>query len=150
MFISRLKMVYTQLFKEILRRDIVARNIISDKDWPTIKNRIQISFANENIFVEKMQLANFNSSIEIYNNVSETQGRLFSVSTIMRNVFRMSDEEIEEEIDKIEAEKKNPKFKAFYESESESSDDSWGSSFNEPEPEKPEEPDPEPDEETEQ
>ena len=147
MFISRLKMVYTQLFKEILRRDIVARNIISDKDWPTIKNRIQISFANENIFVEKMQLANFNSSIDIYNNVSETQGRLFSVSTIMRNVFRMSDEEIEEELDKIEAEKKNPKFKAFYESEgSEDSDDSWGSSFSESEPEEPKEPEPEPEE----
>ena len=114
MFVSRLKMVYIQLFKEILRRDIVARNIIADKDWGAMKNRIQIAFANENIFVEKMQLANFSSSIEIYNGVADTQGRLFSVSTILHNVFRMSDEEIEAELDKIEAEKKNAKFAAFY------------------------------------
>ena len=138
MFVSRLKMVYIQLFKEILRRDIVARNIVSDKDWPTLKNRIQISFANENIFVEKMQLANFNSSIDIYNNVSETQGRLFAVSTIMHNVFRMSDEEIAEEMEKIEAEKKDPKFKAFYENSEEDSDfggSGWDSEPEEPEPE---------------
>lgn len=114
MFISRLKMVYVQLFKEILRRDIVAKNIISDKDWVTMKNRIQVSFANENIFVEKMKLANFSSSIDIYNNVSDTQGRLFSVRTIMRNVFHMSDEEIEAELKKIEEEKGDPMFKQFY------------------------------------
>lgn len=114
MFISRLKLVYAQLFKEILRRDIIAKNIISDKDWSTLKNRVQIAFANENIFVEKMKLANFNSSIDIYNNVADTQGRLFSVRTIMRNVFHMSDDEIQEELEKIEAERNDPKFKQFY------------------------------------
>ena len=143
MFISRIKMVYVHMFKEILRRELVARNIIRDQDWSTIKNHIKVAFANENIFIEKMKLANFNSSIDIYNNVSDTQGRLFSVQTIMNNVFRMSDTEIEQEMDKIAAEKKDPRFAHFYEGEGGDDDDSdsgWGD-FGPDSSEEPEEPD---------
>lgn len=37
------------------------------------------------------------AGIDIYNNIAETQGRIFSVRTIMRNVFRMSDEEVSQD-----------------------------------------------------
>lgn len=114
MFISRLRMVYTGLFREILRRELVARNIIKDQDWHSIKDHIRIIFANENSFIEKMKLNNFSSGVDIYNSVAETQGRLFSVRTIMQNVFHMSDDEIAEELKKIEEEKADPKYAKFY------------------------------------
>lgn len=117
MFISRLKMVYVNLFTELLRRELVSRNIIKDTDWNTMKKHIEITFANENLFIEKMQLNNFNTKVDIYNNVRDTQGTLFSVNTIMKTVFNMSDEEIETELKKIEKEKKDSRFAAFYKEE---------------------------------
>lgn len=138
MFISRIKMVYTHLFKEILRRELVSRNIIKDQDWGRIKTHLKITFANENIFIEKMKLANFSASVDIYNNVADTQGRLFSVQTIMQNIFHMSDDEIAAEMDKIAAEKKDKRFKGFYEDSGGYDDgDDWGSNYDEPEQHEP-------------
>jgi len=48
--------------------------------------------------------------------VSEYAGKLFPVETILKDVFKMTDEEIEQNFEKIKAEEKNPMFSKFYQS----------------------------------
>jgi len=53
--------------------------------------------------------------LDIYSSASEFQGKIFSHKRIMKDVFRFTDEEIDMHLSEIEKERKDPKFKSFYE-----------------------------------
>ena len=107
------------MFKEVLKRECVATGIMTEKEWEDRSNNIEISFIKENKFIEKMKLDNFMNKIEIYTTASEHQGKLFSINTILKEIFRYSDEEIEEEFKKIQEEEKNPLYDKFYNADDE-------------------------------
>ncbi len=119
MFISRIRQVYSSLFKEILKRDVIAKGIMKESEWEEKEELIEISFSNENKFIEKMKLDNFMSKIEIYATAQEYQGKLFPVQKILKDIFRMDDKEIEENFKEIQKEEKDPLFTKFYKSDEE-------------------------------
>jgi len=114
MFISRIRQVYSSLFKEILKREIISTGVMSEQEWDDKEDLISISFVNENKFIEKMKLDNFMSKLEIYQTASEHQGKLFSVNTVLKDIFRFTDEQIEEEFKKIQEEENDPLYAKFY------------------------------------
>ena len=114
MFISRIRQVYSSLFKEILKREVISTGIMSEQEWNDKEDFISISFVNENKFIEKMKLDNFMSKLEIYATAQEYQGKLFSVNTVLKDIFRYTDEDIEEEFKKIADEEKDPLYSKFY------------------------------------
>ena len=119
MFISRIRQVYSSLFKEILKREIVSTGVMSEQEWDDKEDAINISFVNENKFIEKMKLDNFMGKLEIYTTASEHQGKLFSVNTVLKDIFRFTEEEIDEEFKKIQEEEKNPLYSKFYNNDDE-------------------------------
>ena len=119
MFISRLRKVFSNLFKEILRREVISTGIMSSSEWEDNEKNIKIIFKEDNAFIEKMNLSNFMSRLEIYSTANEYSGKLFSAETILKEVFGLSDADIIEETKRIEKEKKNPHYKRFYETDEE-------------------------------
>lgn len=120
MFISRLRSVYTEAMLEILKRECIYSGVIKDeKEWESIEDEIEIYFTNDNIFIEKMNLENFIKKVEIFGNLQEYNGKLFPVEKILKDIFRMDDDEIKENFKAIETEQKNPLFSKFYVSEDE-------------------------------
>lgn len=117
MFISRVRQMYSSFFKEILKREIIASKIMTDKEWKEKEDLIKINFVNENSFIERMNLENFLKKLDIYSTAQEYQGKLFSVETILKDVFKFTDEEIREEFKKIQKEEKDPLFANFYKEE---------------------------------
>lgn len=114
MFVSRLRQVYSSLFKEILKREVVSTGIMSEVEWDEREASISIQFINENKFIEKMKLSIFMSTLEIYQTASEHLGKLFSVKKILMDVFKMNEYDIIKEMEEIRKEKNNPIFSAFY------------------------------------
>jgi len=114
MFISRIRQVYSSLFKEILKREVVSTGIMKESEWDDKEKSVSIMFTNENKFIEKMKLDNFMGKLDIYSTAQEYQGKLFSVNTILKDVFRFSDEEIEEEFKKIKEEESDELYSKFY------------------------------------
>jgi hypothetical protein len=114
MFISRLRQVYSSLFKEVLKREVISTGIMTETEWEDKEQLINISFVNENKFIEKMKIMNLQEQIEAYATVKEYAGSLMSHSRAMKEVFRWSDEEIEENLKEIEKESKDPLFVGFY------------------------------------
>lgn len=114
MFIARVRQVYTTLFKELLKREIISTGVMSEKEWDEYKEKIRIVFSNENKFVEKMELDNFMVKLDIYSTASEYNGKLFDVKFILQKIFKMTEEEIDERIKAIAKEEKDPKFAKFY------------------------------------
>lgn len=114
MFVSRLRVVFSSLFKEILRREVVSTGVMSGKEWEDHEKNIKIVFKEDNSFIEKMELDNFTKKVEIYSSIQEQQGKLFSTKTILKEIFSMGDEEIKEEAERIEQEKSDPSYARFY------------------------------------
>lgn len=115
LFVNRLRMVYTSLFKKLLKRELISTGVLTNSDWEVMNDNISVAFAAENVFFERMNLQNLSDKLEIYETVQAYSGKLFSVETTLDKVFNMSREEMEEEYKKIQEEKKNDLFKSFYE-----------------------------------
>lgn len=114
MFISRVRQVYSSLFKEILKREVISTGIMNEAEWDDRESSISVQFVNENKFIEKMKLDNFMRAMEIYQSAAEHQGKLFSITKILSDIFHMSEEQIIDEFNAIKKEETNPLFAKFY------------------------------------
>ena len=118
MFISRIRLVYSEIIKEILKRECIYSGVIKDeKEWQSIEDDIDIYFTNDNTFIEKMNLENFIKKVEIFNGLSEVKGKLFPIEKILKDIFKMDDDEIKENFKQIDKEKNDKYYKLFYEME---------------------------------
>lgn len=117
MFISRLRQVYSSVFKELLKREVISTGIMKESEWNDKEDLIEITFINQSKFIEKMNLDAFMSKLDIYATAQDYNGKLFSVNTVLKDIFRFSDEEIEDELKKIQKEEKDPLYAKFYQSD---------------------------------
>jgi hypothetical protein len=62
-----------------------------------------------------MELDNWTKRIELFANLQEQAGKLLPVEDILKQVFKLSDKEIEDTFKKIQKEEKNPLYAKFYE-----------------------------------
>ncbi len=114
MFISRIRQVYTKAFKELLKREVISTRVMTESEWNRRADDIDVKFTNESTFIEKMKLDTFGQRIDFYHNLTEDKGSLLSVRKIMKDIFKLSDEEIEDQLKEIEKESKDKLFKRFY------------------------------------
>lgn len=119
MHISRLRKVYTHILKELLKRELIFTQILSEDEWNELEDTINIFFEHDNTFVEKMMLDNFVKKIEIFGSMQEHAGKLLPIEEIMKQVFKYSDKEIEDNFKKIEKESANKLYKKFYQTDEE-------------------------------
>lgn len=114
-FISRIRTVYCEFFKDILKREIIATGVMKDKIWNERQHDIKIEFTNENLFIEKMKLLILQSKIEIWNDAKELGGTVYTFSDLMQRVFGMNERDIQENANAVNEEIVNPFFKKLYE-----------------------------------
>jgi hypothetical protein len=119
MFISKIRKVYSSMFKKILQREVISSGILTADEWTEYEDKIEVQFLNANKFVEKMNLDKFTTQLDLYTTAKDIAGNVFSYNTTMKRVFGMTDLEIEQNLKEIEKEKKNKLFKDFYTSEDE-------------------------------
>jgi len=113
-FVSRLRKPIAKLIKEILRRELVATGVFQDSEWKKYEEKIEISFTAESIFLENAKKEQWLKGVESFINIKENIGESISLQTAVENTFSWSTEQLAEELEKIEEEKMNPLFKAFY------------------------------------
>jgi hypothetical protein len=114
MFINRVRQTIADLYKEILRRELISTGVLSNDEWSDFDEKIKITFVNSNTFVEKMALDNFMSKLDNYSTALEQKGT-FGIRKIIRDVFGYTDDEINNMIKAAEKEKTDPLLKQFYE-----------------------------------
>jgi len=114
MFISRLRTVYIKLYKELLKRQLLSKGLIKSSEWADISKKIKIYFANENLFIQKINLDIFNSKIDIFSQHLEAGGKFLPMETMYKEIFKYSDEELEETLKKIKDESEDDLYSQFY------------------------------------
>ena len=103
-FIDRLRKRFSMLFTGILKKQLVLKGIITDQDWESWKNDIQVDFQRDNHFVELKNSEILQERIATLDQVSQYVGEYFSREWVMKNVMMMNDEDIKNMQDQVKGE----------------------------------------------
>ena len=97
---------FSKLFTEILKKQLILKGIITEQDWNTWKNDITVDFLRDNHFAELRDSEILQNRLQTLDQVSQYVGEYFSREWTMKNVMMMSDDDIAEMKDQVEAEQK--------------------------------------------
>ena len=103
-FIDRLRMRFSHLFLEILRKQLIMKGIVTEEDWNSWKNDITVDFLRDNHFAELRDSEILQNRLQTLDQISQYVGEYFSREWTMKNVMMMSDDDIAEMKDQVEAE----------------------------------------------
>jgi len=125
-FVSRLRVPISKLIKQTLRRHLVSKNVFSDQEWKSYEKKIEVGFTQDSTFLENMKSEMFLKQMENFSNIKETIGESVSLETAVEYTFGWSNEQLREELEKIEEERMNPLYDQFYERNEEDDNAAWG------------------------
>ena len=103
-FIDRLRRRFSYLFLGILKKQLLLKGICTDQDWADWQNNIQIDYVRDNHFTELKDAELLRERLQTLDQMSQYIGEYFSRKWVMKNVMRMSDDDITEMKDQIEDE----------------------------------------------
>ncbi len=99
-FVSRLRKRFSYMFHDMLKTQLILKNIITPEDWNTMEEHIQYDFLYDNHFAELKDAELLNERLNMVQIAEPYVGKYFSQDYLRRKILRQTDEEILEQ-DKI-------------------------------------------------
>ena len=106
-FVDRLRRRFSWIFLGILRKQLLLKGIITEQDWEEWKDSLYIDFIKDNQFTELKEMEILRERIGVMNEITQYVGEYYSKEWVMRNVLRMSDDDIEDMKKEIDQEVKS-------------------------------------------
>jgi len=106
-FVDRLRRRFSWIFLGILRKQLLLKGIITEQDWEEWKDSVYIDFIKDNQFTELKEMEILRERIGVMNEITQYVGEYYSKEWVMRNVLRMSDDDIEDMKKEIDQEVKS-------------------------------------------
>jgi hypothetical protein len=106
-FIGKLRRRFTELFFDLLRTQLILKNIIPDDEWDDIKEKVLFRFQKDNYFSELKNQDLWNSRLMLLQAIDPYVGRYFSSECIKKNVLQLTDEEIKEMEKQMDEDQRN-------------------------------------------
>jgi hypothetical protein len=98
-FVGRLRKRFANLFNDLLKTQLILKNIITPQDWDYMADHIQYDFIYDNQFAELKESELMNDRLGLLATMEPYIGKYFSVDYVRRKILRQTDSEIIE-IDK--------------------------------------------------
>jgi hypothetical protein len=98
-FVGRLRKRFSYMFIDMLKTQLILKNIVTPEDWEIISDHIQFDFLYDNHFSELKKNEIMNDKLGVVATMDPYIGKYFSVDYIRRVILNQSDDEIIE-IDK--------------------------------------------------
>jgi hypothetical protein len=99
-FVARLRKRFSYMFHDMLRTQLILKNIITPEDWEIMSEHIQYDFLYDNHFAELKDAELLNERLNMVQVAEPYVGKYFSQDYVRRKILRQTDEEIIEQ-DKI-------------------------------------------------
>jgi len=106
-FVSRLRKRFSHMFSDILRTQLILKNIITPEDWGKMDEHIQYDFLYDNHFAELKDSELLNERLSMVQVAEPYIGKYFSQDYVRRKILRQTDVEILEQDKLIEQEIKD-------------------------------------------
>ena len=103
-FVGRLRKRFAQLFNDMLKTQLILKNIVAPEDWETIREHIQYDFIYDNQFAELKETEMMNERLATLATIEPYIGRFYSNDWVRRKILRQTDADILEQDKQIEQE----------------------------------------------
>ncbi len=103
-FVGRLRKRFSNMFNDMLKTQLLLKNIITPEDWEVMSEHIQYDFLYDNHFTELKESELLNERLGSLEAVQPYVGKYFSQDWVRRKVLRQTDEEIIDQDAQIEKE----------------------------------------------
>jgi len=96
-FVSRLRKRFSAMFSDMLRTQLILKNIITPEDWRIMDEHIQYDFLYDNHFAELKDAELLNERLNMVQVAEPYIGKYFSQDYVRRKILRQTDIEIIEQ-----------------------------------------------------
>jgi hypothetical protein len=103
-FVGRLRKRFANMFNDMLKTQLILKNIVSPEDWDSISDHIQYDFLYDNQFAELKETELMTERLTILGTIEPYVGKYYSNEYVRRKVLRQTDAEIIEIDEQIEDE----------------------------------------------
>ena len=103
-FVGRLRKRFGNLFNDLLKTQLILKNIVSPEDWEVMSDHIQYDFLYDNHFAELKEAELLTNRMTLATTMEPYIGKYYSTEYIRKKVLRQTDSEIIEIDGQIEDE----------------------------------------------
>ena len=103
-FVGRMRKRFSEMFSDMLRTQLILKNIITPEDWEYMNDHIQYDFLYDNHFSELKDAELLRERLTLAEQTQQYVGKYYSNDYVRRHVLRQTDEEIIEQDELIEKE----------------------------------------------
>jgi hypothetical protein len=103
-FVGRLRKRFANLFNDLLRTQLILKNIVTPEDWKVMSDHIQYDFLYDNQFAELKESELVNGRLATLATIEPYIGKYYSTEYVRKRVLRQTDSEIIDIDDQIQDE----------------------------------------------
>jgi len=96
-FVGRLRKRFSNMFNDMLKTQLILKNIITPEDWETMSEHIQYDFLYDNHFSELKEAELMNERLTLAATAEPYVGKYYSQDYVRRKILRQTDVEILEQ-----------------------------------------------------
>ena len=96
-FVGRLRKRFSAMFNDLLKTQLILKNIVSPEDWNVMSEHIQYDFLYDNHFSELKDAELMTERLNIAATAEPYIGKYYSQDYVRRKILRQTDEEIIEQ-----------------------------------------------------
>jgi hypothetical protein len=96
-FVGRLRKRFSNMFNDMLKTQLLLKNIVTPEDWEKMEQHIQYDFLYDNHFSELKEAELMTERLNMVATAEPYIGKYYSQDYVRRKILRQSDEEIIEQ-----------------------------------------------------
>ena len=95
-FVGRLRKRFAHMFNDMLKTQLILKNIVTPEDWKQMEDHIQYDFLYDNQFAELKESEMLQNRLSNLATIEPYIGKFYSTEYIRKRILRQTDQEIEE------------------------------------------------------
>ena len=103
-FVQKLRKKFNTLFNNILKTQLILKGVVAEDDWLSIKENLSYEYMKDGHYAEMRDMDLLRDRLDVLNTIEPFIGQYFSKKYVQKQVFRMSDDEIESMDKEMESE----------------------------------------------
>ena len=103
-FVQKLRRKFNVLFNNILKTQLILKGVVAEDDWLSIKENLSYEYMKDGHYAEMRDMDLLRDRLEVLNTIEPFIGQYFSKRYVQKQVFRMSDDEIDSMQKEMDAE----------------------------------------------
>ena len=93
-FVGRLRKRFSKMFSDMLKTQLILKNIVTPEDWDMMEEHIQYDFLYDNHFAELKEAELLTERLNLVATAEPYVGKYYSQDYVRRQILRQTDQEI--------------------------------------------------------